>query len=292
MKNLFFVFTVIFWLCSNNALALNSEETYGELTKYLYFKKGNVPETQRTEELDNIVSEIDSELSKMPNDVELLLLKGLSYCSYLYAKDDLTTDETVMYKTSCQEYLDSAIKRNKTENRLSIHQLFTVKDYSGSDIIVSVIDQILASDRYFEPRERVEYRRDKIDHLIRLNRYDDALNEMQKLNEKFPEYASAEWDNDFIAQIESAKIKNLKTSEQERNKKVPSVEKEMKSNEPQTSVAQLEPLTKATTLDAKPEQSPKIEPVSVVESDNNVMYIATGVALLLLLGGFLLLRRR
>jgi len=287
MKILYCIFFVVCFvlLGMGSVSAMDRDDVYSELSNYLYFKKGNLSETEKLEELKVITNSINSELDQTPNDAELLLLKGLAYCSYLYAKENQSLEDNAEFKSSCQQYLNQAIEKNKIDKTLSYHQLVTLKAYSGPDLAVKAIDQILATDYYFDDKERVEMRRNKISHLIRLSRFDEALGEMQFLNEKFPEFASVEWDDAFLGEIEKAK--KLKGKAVEVAKEVHAPEVESAPVEPSISVS------KPKSVSSLAEPSPKVKvDEGMVAAENSKLWYLMLVALGLVAVFIMLVRRR
>lgn len=293
MKKLIFVFAALQVICMQFSYAIDRDEVFDVLQEYLFFKKGMLPLNEKLNELDYIQAGIDEELDRDAEDVELLLLKGLSHCSYMRAYKAPLSEELDKkkwdYKFSCQKYLDSAITKNTKIKSLSYLQLVILKAYAGSDIIVKAVDQILITDHDFDDKERVELRRNKIDHLIRLNRFDDALHEMEKLNSDFPEYASKEWDEAFLGEIKKAKELKKKTSKLNEEPLKPE-----KTKEPEVKTAP-SPISSQATNVEEDVLSPKL--TSSANNNNNDVEAAGSkpwylILVIMLVIGIVLLRYR
>jgi len=218
MKN--FIWFVFFLTLSKISFGLDREAIEAELYLGSNFKKTGQTIVERIDELDKIQSEIDSELVMYPRDPELLLFKGEVIRAYAYTISDPFTEveleELKSIENRANTWFLEVVENNHDD--LTVEQLYQFKGYS-SELAVYAIDEILASDHNLDDKDRVELIRNKIDHLIRLNQYDDAIAEMEQFNKDYPAFVSSEWDEAFIGLIGEAKERGPKdfTVEPEQN---------------------------------------------------------------------------
>jgi hypothetical protein len=231
---------------------------------------------KRIEELSFIIKEINIELEKNPDSAKLTFLKGRAIYSYVYTikppfnVNDLENIKSI--KADAHVWLSKSAQYN--DGDLTFGQLYVLKDVS-SELATYAVDQILATDHYFDDKERVELRRNKIDHLIRLHRFDEALNEIKILNEKFPNFASVEWDDAFLGEIEKAKETN-KTEYEEKETKIPVVKPVAAKISPEVISTEAEKLVLKSSKDSDIKSQ-------ALETENNILWYVGLVILIVLL---------
>lgn len=269
---------------STSSLAFDREAIESRLYVASNFKSSGQTVGDRIEELDKIQSEIDFELEKGTIDSELLFLKGMVIRQYAYTIEDPLTNQDLKKLKSIGKESDRWLMKSLENNidELSLDQLYIIKK-SGSQLAVKTIDKILEKDKRLigEDNRIVELKRQKIDNLIRLGRFDEARKEMEETNQEHPTFKSAEWDEAFEGQIVEVKEKMAEQEEE------PPVEAEIKD----TSIKNDEV---ESVVDEAPKKevglNPKPEEVKIILIDNR--YWPFLLAILAVIGLYLYSRKK
>jgi hypothetical protein len=283
-------------LCAPFAWAeIDVDTTAKMLYEYLQFRKVNVSKGEQLSDLYGIEQKIDQELKEHPNNPKLWWLKGLNAWSYVHAlQKPLTEEEKKLKRYYKYELTDEAFKKaieldKSNEPHLTLNMFYSLKTFGSSDVHVEAARRILEEDPDLEPKNEIEMRGGIIQHLLRLERYEEVMKEIETIEQKYPdtEYAKNARKH-YTEVIEKAKKEKI-TKKNNQPKTPKSAEKTVVAKKPQQTQIVDKPQKKPKMItEPKPQQADTYKAPMISAK----LVIAISIMAAVILGAFIYFRRK
>jgi len=178
----------ILWVFAFQAMAeIDVVQMAQQLNPILYMRMQDKSEDEMLEKLDTYEQQINNELSMNPTNPELYWLLGLHAWCVLYAWDNpVSLDKNREQK----EIANSAFRKaldNSENPKLSVDALYSIKKFAPPDVHVEAAHRIIEEDTHLDSQKELEIRGGMANHLIRLGRYNEAINTLEEWGDKYPE---------------------------------------------------------------------------------------------------------
>lgn len=207
----------VFSTTSLYSFALEEKKVEEYLDKMLSYQ---VDFKNQENKLSGIIGEINNELVNDGNDPYLWYLKGRSSWAALYVYKG---DQKERFKNLIPVEYQKALELNSKLEVLTESQLHHI--HGSHAVLVEASRQYIGlknKKRTLEKKEHLRLLREKvIPGLIKQNKLEEALVEMNYIDANFTEYANGStgntaWRKYFEQEIESQKIKKKKVEQQEK----------------------------------------------------------------------------
>ncbi len=272
-----FVVIMVYWSSVFGGNLTDIEKYFNEMLSFqLNFE-------EEGDRLSGFIRDISKRLVEKPKDPYLWYLKGRSSLALVYVLDKKDSQYETVRNRVAAEY-EKALELNKEKPSLSskvLSHIFTFPTVAsiGVEATRQYITLEQKEDR-LQQKEHLELLRDRVvGGLIRQNKFEEALKELDYIDEYFPDNAEGETGNNvwrlyYAEEIEKQKAKLVadkpveeETKSEPEPEKKPEVEAEVEvSAEPTTVVPDPEPTTTAPV-------SPSAESPPLSEDANLKWYL-------------------
>ncbi len=295
-NNMSFLKPLLLLICCSLAFNAISKEISGtemeEMAKRIFdLRRYNVNELsneQKIAELDGYKATIEQAIEQSPNNPQLQWLNGANTLAYKYSTDrkELYANDKERWKEITHQKdraYQTALELDKShEPHLTAGMLHNMKGTGSSEIVVYVIKRLL-KETELERFPEVEMRGQMNSHLLKLERFDEIYENLDYLDQFFPDYADL---NEGRRSRVTKKINKLIAKSQVKE----DAKKAVIMPKPKTVVAKLikEKLTK---IEPKQTPIPKTHPSALPKIDNSTNWPLGILILVLILSGAYLIRR-
>lgn len=287
---LFYLIGLVVVCSTAYAASIDTEQMINQISKNLYYRDKSVGRDTQVNEIENIMNDLESAINKEPDNPAYRYIYGLANWSRLVILGStLTTEEQQKLKQPAFESFRKALELDKSkDHKLTLDMLYGLKKFGSSDVHVEAAQRILSEDPNLEPRSELEIRGGMVTHLIRMGKYDEAINTLDEWAAKYPEQADR-----VTGYKKHAERLIDKAKQAEKNRAVapePSSAKEPEKPQPQN----VAPEPTQTPQQPKQVAEPKPQPPDTTKSPtvSSRLIIVIAVLAVLIIAVFVIVRRK